>query len=128
MTREEMLAYCLGKPGAWLDRPWEGDEVVGSVMNAIFAEENARIGLRVGWLEHVSVRAPWRGRGVAKALIAASMRALRERGMDFAALGVDAQNPTGALALYEGLGFRPHQKWISHRKPLDPAASTEPTR
>lgn len=98
---------------------WEGDEVVGGVMNAIFPEENARIGLKVGWLEHVSVRAPWRGRGVAKALIAASMRVLRDRGMDLAALGVDALNPTGALALYEGLGFRPHQKWISHRKPLD---------
>ena len=97
---------------------WQGDEVVGSVTNAIFAKENARIGLQVGWLEHVFVRAPWRGRGVAKALIAESMRALRERGMDFAALGVDAQNPTGALALYEGLGFRPHQKWISHRKRL----------
>jgi mycothiol synthase len=107
---------------------WAGDEVVGSVMNAIFAEENARIGLQVGWLEHVSVRPPWRGRGVAKALIAASMRALRERGMEIAALGVDAQNPTGALALYEGLGFRPHQKWISHRKPLDPGAFAEFTR
>jgi mycothiol synthase len=100
---------------------WERDEVVGSVMNAIFPQENARIGLKVGWLEHVSVRARWRGRGVAKALIAASMRALRDRGMNIAALGVDAENPTGALALYEGLGFRPHQKWISHRKPLDPA-------
>ncbi|MGV9981852.1 MmcQ/YjbR family DNA-binding protein, partial [Micromonospora wenchangensis] len=36
MTREEMLAYCLGKPGAWLDRPWEGDEVV-KVGSRIFA-------------------------------------------------------------------------------------------
>jgi len=106
---------------------WEGGEVVGAVMNAIFAEENARIGLRVGWLEHVFVRAPWRGRGIAKALIAASMRALHDRGMDFAALGVDAQNPTGALALYEGMGFRPHQTWISHRKRLDvPARAAEP--
>jgi mycothiol synthase len=101
---------------------WEGEEVVGSVMNAIFAEENARIGLRVGWLEHVSVRRAWRGRGVAKALIVASMRALRDRGMDHAALGVDAENPTGALALYEGLGFRSYQKWTTHRKPLDMAA------
>lgn len=23
-----MVAYCLAKPGAWLDEPWEGDEVV----------------------------------------------------------------------------------------------------
>ena len=100
---------------------WEGDEVVGAVMNAIFPDENEAIGVKLGWLEHVSVRAPWRGRGVAKALIVSSMRLHRDKGMEFAALGVDAANPTGALALYEGLGFTPHQRWISHRKPLDPA-------
>ena len=107
---------------------WEGDEVVGGVMNVIFAEENARIGLKVGWLEHVFVRKAWRGRGVAKALIVASMRALRARGMAIAALGVDAQNPTGALALYEGLGFRPYQKWISHRKQLDTGSPAKEPR
>ncbi len=101
---------------------WDGDAVVGSVMNAIFPEENAATGVKLGWLEHVSVRAAWRGRGVAKALIVSSLHVHRERGMEFAALGVDAENPTGALALYEGLGFRPHQKWNSHRKPLDAAA------
>jgi mycothiol synthase len=98
---------------------WDGDEVVGSVMNYVFAEENARVGIELGWLAHVSVRKPWRGRGVAKALIVSSLRALRERGMAVAALGVDGENPTGALALYEGLGFYRHQMWISHRKPLD---------
>ncbi|MFC0005224.1 MmcQ/YjbR family DNA-binding protein [Micromonospora siamensis] len=36
MRREELLAYCLGKPGAWLDRPWEADEVV-KVGSKIFA-------------------------------------------------------------------------------------------
>ena len=101
---------------------WDGDEVVGSVQNVIFPEENAKLGEKVGWLEHVSVRRAWRGRGVAKALIVASLQVLRERGMEAAALGVDGENPTGALALYEGLGFRPYRKWISHRKPLDVAA------
>ena len=23
-TRAELVAYCLAKPGAWLDEPWEG--------------------------------------------------------------------------------------------------------
>lgn len=36
MERGEMLAYCLAKPGAWLDRPWEDDEVV-KVGSRIFA-------------------------------------------------------------------------------------------
>jgi mycothiol synthase len=97
---------------------WAGDEVVGIVMNAIFREENAKIGLDIGWLEHVSVRKAWRGRGIAKALITSSLRALRERGMAIAALGVDGENLTGALRLYEGLGFRPHETWVTYRKPL----------
>jgi predicted DNA-binding protein (MmcQ/YjbR family) len=36
MTREELLAYCLAKPGAWPDEPWEGD-VVAKVASKIFA-------------------------------------------------------------------------------------------
>jgi predicted DNA-binding protein (MmcQ/YjbR family) len=27
MRRESLLAYCLAKPGAWQDEPWEGDVV-----------------------------------------------------------------------------------------------------
>ena len=36
MTWEKLLAYCLAKPGAWQDEPWEGD-VVAKVGGKIFA-------------------------------------------------------------------------------------------
>jgi predicted DNA-binding protein (MmcQ/YjbR family) len=36
MTWDELLAYCLAKPGAWQDEPWEGD-VVAKVGPKIFA-------------------------------------------------------------------------------------------
>ena len=36
MTYEELLAYCLAKPGAWQDEPWEGD-AVAKVGDKIFA-------------------------------------------------------------------------------------------
>ncbi len=36
MTPEDLLAYCLAKPGAWQDEPWEGD-VVAKVGDKIFA-------------------------------------------------------------------------------------------
>ena len=98
---------------------WDGDQVAGVVMNAIFAGENEALGIRRGWLEHVSVRRPYRGKGVAKALCAASFRVLRERGMTEAWLGVDGSNPTGALQLYEGLGFTARRRWRAYGRPLD---------
>lgn len=36
MTPDELLTYCLNKPGAWPDEPWEGD-VVAKVGTKIFA-------------------------------------------------------------------------------------------
>jgi predicted DNA-binding protein (MmcQ/YjbR family) len=52
MDRAEMIAYCLAKPGAWLDRPWEGDEVakVGSRIFAFLGnpEGEARVGVKCG--------------------------------------------------------------------------------
>jgi mycothiol synthase len=95
---------------------WDGDEVAGSVMSLIWADENASLGLRRGWLEHVSVRRPWRNRGLASALIAESLVALRQAGMTEAALGVDAENISGALRVYEGMGFRRSRTGVSLRK------------
>jgi mycothiol synthase len=104
-------------PSIW-QVAWDGDEVAGSVLNGIFPHENAVMGEQFGWLELVSGRRPWRGRGVARALIARSLTVLRDRGMHVAVLGVDADNPNGALQLYEQLGFRPHRRWAMVRKPL----------
>ncbi len=103
---------------------WDGDQVAGVVINTIYHEENATLGVRRGWLDQVSVRRPWRGRGLAKALCAASFRVLRERGVDEAWLGVDGSNPTGALQLYEGLGFAVARRWQVYGRPIDgPAPS-----
>lgn len=101
---------------------WAGDEVAGVVMNVIFAAENDALGISRGWLDHVSVRRPWRGRGVAKALCAASFRVLRAHGIDEAWLGVDGSNPTGAVRLYEGLGFHVVRGWQAYGRPLENAA------
>jgi predicted DNA-binding protein (MmcQ/YjbR family) len=46
---DELLAYCLGKPGAWQDEPWEGD-IVAKVGPKIFAfiGSGASVGLKCG--------------------------------------------------------------------------------
>jgi len=97
---------------------WAGEEVAGSVMTFVWPDENEQLGLNRGWLEHISVRRPWRKQGLATALITDAMRGLRDLGIDEAILGVDAKNPTGALQLYESLGFRRHRTGLSYRKAM----------
>jgi ribosomal protein S18 acetylase RimI-like enzyme len=98
---------------------WDGDEVAGQVRSYINAEENERFGRLRGYTEHISVRRPWRRRGLARALIVASFELLRARGMTEAALGVDTENESGALRVYEGVGFRPVNRSTTYRKPPD---------
>jgi ribosomal protein S18 acetylase RimI-like enzyme len=112
----------------WLARPstdlsmwviaFDGDEVAGGVLNTIDREENEALGLRRGWLSSVFTRRQWRRRGVARAVIARSLALHRERGMTSASLGVDADNPSGALGLYEGAGFEVEQRSTAWRKAL----------
>jgi len=64
------------------------------------------------------VRRLWRKCGVASALMCQSMRAMKADGLDYATLGVDTQNPTGALGLYERLGFVAVKRMINFEKPI----------
>ena len=97
---------------------WDGDQVAGQVRGFINEDENERYGLKRGWVENISVRRPWRKRGLARALINATFEALRERGMTEGALGVDTENVSGALRLYESCGFRPVSTTTTYRKPM----------
>jgi mycothiol synthase len=98
---------------------WDGDEVAGVALNVIWASDNALFGRQRLWIESLSVRRRWRRRGLARALLAASFRLARGRGMTSAGLGVDAANPTGALGLYEQVGFVVEKRSIVYRKPLE---------
>ena len=112
----------------WFTRPtldtslwqvaWEGEEVAGSILTFVDVAENERLGVRRAWLDHISVRRPWRQRGLAASLIASTLRLLRERGLEEAALGVDAENPTGAVRLYERMGFARWRTGMAYRKDL----------
>ena len=109
-------------PSMWL-MAFDGDEVAGGVINTVYAEENAALGVRRGWLDSVFTRRPWRRRGLARALIARSLVVLRERGMTSAMLGVDAENPSGALGLYESVGFGVVKRFTAWRKQMDEGIS-----
>ncbi len=97
---------------------WDRDQIAGVVQAWIWKDENAQLGVQRGWLEHISVRRPWRRRGLGQAITAEALRRLRAAGMQEAMLGVDAESPTGALRLYEGLGFQVFSRSTAYRLPL----------
>jgi mycothiol synthase len=96
----------------------DGDKVAGVCLNVVNQETNERQGTREGWIQELGVRRAWRKRGIASALLCASMRAFRANGLDTAMLGVDAENLTGALKLYERLGFVQVKRFIAFEKPV----------
>ncbi|MBA2265056.1 MAG: GNAT family N-acetyltransferase [Chloroflexi bacterium] len=97
---------------------WDGDQVAGVIMTTVPAEENEQHGRARIYVAGVSVRRPWRRRGLARALLASSLVGAREAGFTSASLGVDTNSPTGANTLYESLGFAPEQTFTSYRKPM----------
>lgn len=84
---------------------WDGNRVAGQVRTFISEPENSANDRKRGWTEFISTARDWRGKGVATALICASLRQLRDLGMQEAALGVHVENPNGAYRLYQSLGF-----------------------
>jgi mycothiol synthase len=97
---------------------WDGDQVAGVIATTVPIEENERFARSRVYVASVSVRRPWRRRGLARALLASSLVAAREAGYTSASLGVDTNSPTGATDLYRSLGFEPEKTFVAWRKPL----------
>ena len=70
----------------------------------------------LGWVSVIGVRRPWRGRGLGLALLRHAFRELRARGKTHVALGVDAENATGAVRLYERVGMEVSRRRLCYQK------------
>jgi mycothiol synthase len=114
---ERWVADFRQEPHLWMVA-WDGEQVAGSVLNFINHDYNARTGRKLGYTEGISVRRPWRKKGLAHALIARSMRMFKDMGMTQTALGVDTENPSGALRIYESMGYKVVSQSTTYRKSL----------
>ncbi|MFW5745751.1 MAG: GNAT family N-acetyltransferase [Spirochaetota bacterium] len=83
-----------GVAGVSMSVPWDGDD------------------RDTGWVEQLAVTREHRGRGVGRALLTATFRAMRAKRKRRAGLGVDATSLTGATRLYESCGMRPSRTTI----------------
>jgi ribosomal protein S18 acetylase RimI-like enzyme len=111
MSRETVqrdLSFLLRDPAA-------DGTIAGFVVCSDTAADSAS-GDRNLHLDMVGTRRAYRGRGVASGLITHIVRAARERGFGTQTLHVDAENPTGALAVYERAGYAVHRENVFYNK------------
>jgi ribosomal protein S18 acetylase RimI-like enzyme len=94
--------------------------VVGYCLVYEYDADTEATGVREAYLGQIGVLPAARGRGIASACMAASLHAAAADGLGRAGLTVDTHNTTGALGLYEHLGFvvdRRETVWASRVPP-----------
>ena len=97
----------------------DGDEqIVAYSLGYEYEADTAVTGVRDVYIGQLGTRRTHRGRGLGRLVLTRAMTEAAGTGFQRASLGVDAENPTGALGLYESLGFTVKSKTISYRRPL----------
>lgn len=92
----------------------DGDEIAGVSLCRPHAFDDPDI----GWVGSLGVRRAWRKRGIGLALLRHSFNEFYRRGKRRVGLGVDAQNLTGALRLYENAGMHVHRAFDHYEKEM----------
>jgi mycothiol synthase len=92
----------------------DGDELAAVSLNAWHFSGDRTF----GWVHVLGVRPPWRRRGLATALLHHSFRDFEQRGATRVGLGVDGENTTGAVRLYEQVGMHQVRRNDTYEKNL----------
>jgi ribosomal protein S18 acetylase RimI-like enzyme len=92
---------------------YDGDEIAGYAL----CKPQEGGDPKLGWVDVLGVRRPWRRRGLALALLLHAFGEFRSRGHARVGLGVDTENTTGAVGLYEKAGMRPVRQFDAYEKP-----------
>ncbi len=112
--REQLTRSACRPHWSWLAVTEDGAEVVGYALSSAYEQDWPAQGFSQGWTDRLGVRPPWRGRGVASALLYRSMQSFHAAGLDAAGLGVDADDEKGAVRLYQHLGYRPVSMFVTY--------------
>ncbi|MEG4579431.1 GNAT family N-acetyltransferase [Microcoleus sp. MON1_C5] len=82
----------------------------------ISVQECDRTGRNEGWIACLGTRRGFRKMGLGRAMLLAGLHRLKAAGVATAIVGVDAENPSGALRLYKSAGFHNIRDSISYVK------------
>ena len=94
-------------------------QVAALVLTAAYPQDWERLPPEA-WINTVGTRRDWRGKGVARWLMNDVHQRIADADSSFvrAILGVDSENPTGALALYRSLGYEDVRSVLSLARTL----------
>ena len=110
-----MTGYEGFDPSLWF-LAMDDEEIAGVCLCRKAAHDNPE----VGYINSLGVRRPWRKRGIGLALLQHAFGELYQRDQRKAGLGVDAENLTGALRLYENAGMHIYQAFDIFEKEIRP--------
>ncbi|HVI38387.1 MAG TPA: GNAT family N-acetyltransferase, partial [Gaiellales bacterium] len=94
--------------------------VVGYALSYVSEATAAATGSRESYFGQIGVVPAARGGGLSKAVIIEALHAAAAADCQTAGLEVDSENVTGALGLYESLGFSTHRTQVSWSRHLPP--------
>jgi ribosomal protein S18 acetylase RimI-like enzyme len=94
----------------------DGDQIVGVCLCNKHGYESEDH----GYVSHLGVRQPWRKRGIGLALLLHSFNAYWDRNQKSVRLGVDAENLTDAVRLYEKAGMHVQRRYDVYELELRP--------
>ena len=102
---EQNMASSTMDPEACFILEFEG-EPAGFIQLA-----NANYHLNGGYVDVLGVAHKYQGKGLGQILLQHGINHSVEQGREFIELNVDSGNESGALRLYEKLGFKPNSSW-----------------
>lgn len=88
------------------------DRVVGYAVNSGYEPNWESQGYSEGWTEFLGTVPEWRGKGVARALLANSLVLFRDAGLAGAGVGVDLHHGEAAYRLFTDLGYQPAERLV----------------
>ncbi|MGD8737230.1 MAG: GNAT family N-acetyltransferase [Anaerolineae bacterium] len=110
------------RPELWfLAEDETSHEVIGLSLNIIDPDWIAQTGRCEGYVDTLAVLREYRQQGLGTSLLVQSLHALRDAGMEAAHLHADAENLTGAMRLYERVGFRVRKTNTAYHKVVQEA-------
>lgn len=98
----------------------DGEAVAAYLLTHFYPADAAATGRRTAWVGQLGTLRPYRKRGLGTLLLTRGLATFHEAGYDACELGVDTENATGALGLYERIGFVSVRRTITSVKQLAP--------